>query len=70
MLLLEGGRGGMLLLAGDMLLVLLLEERGVWLVVGYLLLKTELFGVPGLGTAPEGPFITGGVGPVLRGGPP
>ena len=70
MLLLEGGRGGMLLLAGDMLLVLLLEERGVWLVVGYLLLNTELLGVAGLGTAPGGPFITGGVGPVLRGGPP
>ena len=70
MLLLEGGRGGMLLLAGDMLLVLLLEGRGVWLVVGYLLLNTELLGVAGLGTAPGGPFITGGVGPVLRGGPP
>ena len=70
MLLLEGGRGGMLLLAGDMVMVLLLEERGVWLVVGYLLLNTELLGVAGLGTAPGGPFITGGVGPVLRGGPP
>ena len=36
MLLLEGGRGDMLLLAGDMLLL------GGPLVVGYLLLNTEL----------------------------
>ena len=59
MLLLEGGRGDMLLLAGDMLVL------GGPLVVGYLLLNTELLGVPGLGTGPDtegarGPFITGG----------
>ena len=79
MLLLEGGRGDMLLLAGDMLFMLVL---GGPLVVGYLLLNTELLGVPGLGTGPDmegarGPFITGGGrgpfiegagGPVLRGG--
>ena len=53
-LLLAGGRGGMLLL---------LEERGVWLVVGYLLLNTELLGVPGLATAPGGPVLRGGGGP-------
>ena len=51
MLLLAGGRGGMLLL---------LEERGVLLVVGYLLLNTELLGVPGLGTGPGGPVLRGG----------
>jgi hypothetical protein len=76
MLLLEGGRGDMLLLAGDMLLL------GGPLVVGYLLLNTELLGVPGLGAGPDteggrgpfitgggrGPFIEGGGGPVLRGG--
>ena len=62
MLLLEGGRGDMLLLAGDMLVL------GGPLVVGYLLLNTELFGVPGLG-AGGGPFITGGGrGPLREGG--
>ena len=78
MLLLEGGRGAMLLLAGDMLLL-----GGGPLVLGYLLLNTELLGVAGLGVGPDtegggGPFITGGGwgplrdgggGPVLRGGP-
>ena len=68
MLLLEGGRGDMLLLAGDMLVL------GGPLVVGYLLLNTELFGVPGLGAGPDperggGPFITGGGrGPLREGG--
>ena len=51
MLLLGGGRGDMLLLAGGPL------------VLGYLLLNTELLGVPGLGTAPGGPVLRGGGGP-------
>ena len=76
-LLLEGGRGDMLLLAGDMLLL-----GGGPLVLGYLLLNTELLGVPPLGAGPDpekggGPFITGGwrgpltgrgAGPELMGG--
>ena len=57
MLLLGGGRGDMLLLAGGPL------------VLGYLLLNTELLGVAGLGAGPGPEFITGGSrGPLTEGG--